>query len=68
MNALLRKEIRDAVRWLPLGILLLSLLLAYLCQRMYAPQLSSLIFTATWFSAMLYGSFLSLATFLPDER
>jgi len=68
MNALLRKEIRDAVRWLPLGILLLSLLLAYLCQRMYAPQLSSLIFTATWFSAMLYGSFMSLATFLPDER
>jgi hypothetical protein len=27
-----------------------------------------LIFTATWFSAMLYGSFLSLATFIPDER
>jgi hypothetical protein len=68
MNALLRKEIRDAVRWLPLGILLLGLLLVYFSQWIYAPQLSSVVFTATWFSAMLYGSFLSLVTFLPDER
>ena len=68
MNALLRKEIRDAVRWLPLGILLLSLLLAYACQSINAPSLSSVVYIATWFSTMLYGSFLSLVTFLPDER
>ena len=44
MNALLRKEIRDAVRWLPLGILLLSLLLAYACQSINAPNLSSVVY------------------------
>lgn len=68
MNALLRKEIRDAVRWLPLGIVLLGILLTYVWRSTDAPQLSSQLFTVTWFSAMLYGVFLSLVTFLPDER
>lgn len=68
MNALLRKEIRDAVRWLPIGIVLLGILLTYVCRSTDAPQLSSQLFTVTWFSTMLYGLFLSLVTFLPDER
>ncbi len=68
MNALLRKEIRDAVRWLPLGIVLLGVVLTYVCRSTDAPQLSSQLFTVTWFSTMLYGLFLSLVTFLPDER
>lgn len=68
MNALLRKEIRDTVRWLPLGIVLLGLLLAYSCQTIYAPNLSGQLYMATWFSSLLFGSFLSLVTFVPDER
>lgn len=68
MNALLRKEIRDAIRWLPLGIVLLGILLTYACRSIDAPQLSSQLFTVTWFSTMLYGLILSLVTFLPDER
>lgn len=68
MNALLRKEIRDAVRWLPLGVVLLGILLAYTCRIIEATQLSSQLFMATWFSTLLYGLFLSLVTFLPDER
>lgn len=68
MNTLLRKEIRDAVRWLPIGIVLLGILLTYVCRSTDAPQLSSQLFTVTWFSAMLYGLFLGLMTFLPDER
>ena len=68
MNALLRKEIRDAVRWLPLGIVLLGVVLTYVCRSTDTPQLSSQLFTVTWFSTMLYGLFLSLVTFLPDER
>jgi hypothetical protein len=68
MNALLRKEIRDAVRWLPLGFVLLGLLLVYTCKGFYSPNLSSQLYLMTWFSALLYGSFLGLVTFLPDER
>ncbi len=68
MSALLRKEIRDAVRWLPLGIALLGLLLIYVCQTLQATQLSSQLFTVTWFATLLFGTFLSLVTFLPDER
>jgi|JI10StandDraft_1071094.scaffolds.fasta_scaffold00712_8 hypothetical protein len=68
MNALLRKEIRDAVRWLPLGVVLLGVVLTYVCRSTDAPQLSTQLFTVTWFSTMLYGLFLSLVTFLPDER
>jgi hypothetical protein len=68
MNALLRKEIRDAVRWLPIGVVLLGILLAYTCRIIEATQLSSQLFIATWFSTLLYGLFLSLVTFLPDER
>lgn len=68
MNALLRKEIRDAVRWLPIGVVLLGILLAYTCRIIEATQLSSQLFMATWFSTLLYGLFLSLVTFLPDER
>jgi hypothetical protein len=68
MNALLRKEIRDAVRWLPLGFVLLGLLLVNTCQGFFTPNLSSKVYLVTWFSALLYGSFLGLVTFLPDER
>lgn len=68
MNALLRKEVRDAFRWLPLGILLQSLFLVYDWRDAYAPTLSSQLHMVTWFAALLYGSFLSLVTFLPDER
>jgi hypothetical protein len=68
MNALLRKEIRDAVRWLPIGIVLLGILLTYVWRSTDAPQLSSQLFTATWFSTLLFGLFLSMVTFLPDER
>lgn len=68
MNALLRKEIRDAVRWLPMGIALLGVILIYVSRTIHAPSLSSQLTMIAWLSSLLYGSFLSLVTFLPDER
>lgn len=69
MNTMLRKELRDAIRWAPVGLILLAALIVYtLRQPSYYYTLSNQLFSFTWLCSSGFALLLSLATFLPDER
>ena len=69
MNAMFRKELRDAVRWLPLGTILLTVMLCYgLRQQGFYQNLAGQLYFFAWICSALFGFLLSLLTFLPEER
>jgi hypothetical protein len=71
MNAWLRKELRDAIRWAPLGIAALALVMWYVLRSTTWGQMTqisqSLMFPVLMVCA-IYATFLGLITFLPDMR
>ena len=69
MNAMLKKEVRDAVRWMPIGLVLMALMIAFIGkQPNFFERYSSELFFVTWVVAASFGLFLSLATFLREEK
>ena len=70
MNSRFRKELRDALRWLPIGAILVTVLIWYVLLRSpnFYERLSSELFFVVWISSAVFGFFLSLITFLPDDR
>ncbi len=69
MNAMFRKELRDAVRWLPVGTILLTVMLYYLLRQPgFYQNLTSQLYFFAWICSAMFGFLLSLVTFLPEER
>jgi hypothetical protein len=69
MNAWIRKEIKDSVRWAPLGLVLHTLLIVYLFRTLtwYTyPQLADSLFGVVWLAAGAFATLLGIATYLPD--
>jgi hypothetical protein len=69
MNAWVRKEIKDSIRWLPIGMVLLVALMWYELAS-YSPNFFALrsasLFTLAWFVSALFATFLGLANYLPE--
>jgi hypothetical protein len=69
MNAWVRKEIKDSIRWLPIGMGLLVALIWYQLAtqspNFFAVRSESL-FTFTWFVSAIFATFLGLANYLPE--
>jgi len=69
MNAWVRKEIKDSIRWLPVGMALLAALLSYqISTTARTPQAwrSASLFTLVWFLSAAFATFLGLANYLPE--
>ena len=67
MDKFLTKELRDALRWAPLGAGLLTMLLVYLFHNHnYYNRLSTEIINITWFACAVFACLLSVATFWKD--
>jgi hypothetical protein len=64
MNAWVRKEIKDSIRWLPVGMGLLVALIWYQLATQ-SPNFSAVrsepLFTLTWFVSAIFATFLGLA-------
>ncbi len=69
MNAWVRKEIKDSIRWLPIGLVLLVALIWYQIAsqspNFFGCRAESL-FTLTWFVSAIFATFLGLANYLPE--
>jgi hypothetical protein len=69
MNAWVRKEIKDSIRWLPIGIALLAALLWYELTTQ-SPEIigwsSQTLFPLAWFVSAMFATFLGLANYLPE--
>jgi hypothetical protein len=69
MNAWVRKEIKDSIRWLPIGLVLLVALIWYQpasrSPNFFGWRAESL-FTLTWFVSAIFATFLGLANYLPE--
>ncbi|MFN7447575.1 MAG: hypothetical protein ACK56W_24330 [Pirellula sp.] len=69
MNAWVRKEIKDSIRWLPIGMVLMVALIWYLLAsqspNFFAWRAESL-FTLAWFVSAIFATFLGLANYLPE--
>lgn len=69
MNSMLRKELRDTLRWAPVGLIMLTVMIVYAFrQPSYYLSLSNQLYFFTWLCASAFGLLLGLATFLLDER
>ncbi len=67
MDKFLTKELRDALRWAPLGAGLLTILLVNLFHtHNYFNPLSKDVIISSWFACAVFASLLSIATFWKD--
>jgi hypothetical protein len=69
MNAWVRKEIKDSIRWLPIGMGLLVALIWYqlaMQSRSFFTVRTESLFMLTWFVSALFATFLGLANYLPE--
>lgn len=66
---MLRKELRDALRWAPVGLILLTVMIVHtLRQNFFFSNLSNQLYFFSWLCSNVFGLLLGVATFLPDER
>ena len=69
MNAWVRKEIKDSIRWLPIGTGLLVALIWYQLAAQspnFLAVRAESLFTLTWFVSAIFATFLGLANYLPE--